>query len=76
MSGARALADAGRPLGRAAVIGEPTGLKPIRLHKGVMMERIDILGQSGHSSDPTLGHSALEAMTVEDGSGLADTSVT
>src|SRR5690606_10696955 len=62
MSGARALAAAGRPLGRAAVIGEPTGLKPIRLHKGVMMERIDILGQSGHSSDPALGHSALEAM--------------
>ena len=62
MSGARALADAGRPLGRAAVIGEPTGLKPIRLHKGVMMERIDILGRSGHSSDPSLGHSAMEAM--------------
>ena len=62
MSGARALAAAGRSLGRAAVIGEPTGLKPIRLHKGVMMERIDILGQSGHSSDPGLGHSALEAM--------------
>ena len=62
MAGARALAAAGRPLGRAAVIGEPTGLKPIRLHKGVMMERIDILGQSGHSSDPALGHSALEAM--------------
>lgn len=62
MSGARALAQAGRPLGRAAVIGEPTGLRPIRLHKGIMMERIDILGQSGHSSNPTLGHSALEAM--------------
>ncbi|GGU49655.1 acetylornithine deacetylase [Pseudomonas laurentiana] len=62
MSGARALAAAGRPLGRAAVIGEPTGLRPIRLHKGVMMERIDILGRSGHSSDPRLGHSALEAM--------------
>lgn len=62
MSGARALAAAGRPLGRAAVIGEPTGLKPIRLHKGVMMERIDIHGRSGHSSDPTLGRSALEAM--------------
>lgn len=62
MAGARALAAAGRPLGRAAVIGEPTGLKPIRLHKGVMMERIDILGQSGHSSDPSLGRSALEAM--------------
>ncbi|CAK9892279.1 MULTISPECIES: acetylornithine deacetylase [Pseudomonas] len=62
MAGARALAEAGRPLGRAAVIGEPTGLKPVRLHKGVMMERIDILGRSGHSSDPSLGHSALEAM--------------
>ena len=62
MSGARALADAGRPLGRAAVIGEPTGLRPIRLHKGVMMERIDILGQSGHSSDPSLGRNAMEAM--------------
>lgn len=63
MSGARALAEAGRPLGRAAVIGEPTGLKPIRMHKGVMMERIDILGQSGHSSDPNYGRSALEAMS-------------
>jgi len=62
MSGARALAAAGKPLGRAAVIGEPTGLRPVRLHKGIMMERIDILGQSGHSSDPSLGHSALEAM--------------
>ncbi|PWB32751.1 acetylornithine deacetylase [Pseudomonas sp. SDI] len=62
MSGARALAEAGRPLGRAAVIGEPTGLKPIRMHKGILMERIDILGRSGHSSDPRLGHSAMEAM--------------
>lgn len=71
MSGARALADAGRPLGRAAVIGEPTGLKPIRLHKGVMMERIDIVGQSGHSSDPSLGRSALEAMHAAIGELLA-----
>lgn len=62
MSGARALAEAGQPLGRAAVIGEPTGLRPVRLHKGIMMERIDILGQSGHSSNPAYGHSALEAM--------------
>ena len=62
MSGARALAEAGAPLGRAAVIGEPTGLRPIRMHKGILMERVDILGRSGHSSDPSLGHSALEAM--------------
>lgn len=62
MSGARALAEAGRPLGRAAVIGEPTGLRPVRLHKGIMMEGIEIRGQSGHSSNPAYGHSALEAM--------------
>lgn len=62
MAGAKALAAAGGVLGRAAVIGEPTRLKPVRLHKGVMMERIDILGRSGHSSDPSLGRSALEAM--------------
>jgi acetylornithine deacetylase len=62
MAGAKALAAAGGVLGRAAVIGEPTRLKPVRLHKGVMMERIEILGRSGHSSDPSLGRSALEAM--------------
>ncbi|TBV11503.1 acetylornithine deacetylase [Stutzerimonas kirkiae] len=62
MSGARALVEAGRPLGRAALIGEPTGLRPVRLHKGILMERIGILGQSGHSSNPAYGHSALEAM--------------
>jgi len=62
MSGARALAASGRPLGRAAVIGEPTGLRPVRLHKGIMMEGIEIHGQSGHSSNPAYGHSALEAM--------------
>lgn len=62
MAGARALIAAGRSLGKAAVIGEPTGLKPIRLHKGIMMERLIIHGRSGHSSDPSVGSSALEAM--------------
>ena len=62
MDGARALVAAGRPLGRYAVIGEPTGLKPIRLHKGVMMEAIRVQGRAGHASDPSLGNSALEGM--------------
>ena len=35
------------------------------------VERIDILGQSGHSSDPSLGHSALEAMHAAIGELLA-----
>jgi len=62
MCGAIALARAGRPLGRYAVIGEPTGLRPIRMHKGIMMEAVRLIGRSGHSSDPALGSSALEGM--------------
>jgi len=62
MNGARALAEAGRPEARYAVIGEPTGLKPVRMHKGIMMERLVFEGQSGHSSDPGLGRNALEGM--------------
>jgi acetylornithine deacetylase len=62
MSGARALAELGRPKARAALIGEPTGLRPIRMHKGIMMEAITITGKSGHSSNPALGKNAMEAM--------------
>jgi len=62
MNGAQALAEAGRPKARYAVIGEPTGLKPVRMHKGIMMERLVFEGQSGHSSDPGLGRNALEGM--------------
>lgn len=62
MCGARELVEAGRPRARYAVIGEPTGLKPVRLHKGIMMEGIRLRGRSGHSSDPSLGNSALEGM--------------
>jgi acetylornithine deacetylase len=62
MNGAKALLQTHRQLGRYAVIGEPTGLKPVRLHKGIAMEAVRITGQSGHSSDPSLGNSALEGM--------------
>ncbi|HTQ98811.1 MAG TPA: acetylornithine deacetylase [Candidatus Acidoferrum sp.] len=62
MDGARALVKQGRSLGRHAVIGEPTGLRPVNRHKGVLMERLHVQGQSGHSSNPALGKNALEAM--------------
>jgi len=62
MHGARALVAAGRPLGRHAVIGEPTGLRPVRAHKGVMGETIRLIGRSGHASDPSLGNNAIEGM--------------
>jgi acetylornithine deacetylase len=62
MSGAKALTAKHLPNARHAVIGEPTSLKPIRMHKGMMMESIQLTGLAGHSSNPDLGNSALEAM--------------
>ena len=62
MDGARALVAEGRAIGRRAVIGEPTGRVPIRMHKGIMIEAIDVVGRSGHSSNPDLGRSALDGM--------------
>lgn len=62
MDGARALLDANKPKARWAVIGEPTGLVPIRMHKGCAMERLELVGRSGHSSDPRHGASALDGM--------------
>ncbi len=62
MCGARALAAAGRPRARAAIIGEPTSLVPVRMHKGIMMESVRVIGRAGHSSDPRLGNNALEGM--------------
>ena len=62
MNGARALAAAGRPKARAAIIGEPTSLTPVRMHKGIMMHSVTVTGQAGHSSNPALGRNALEGM--------------
>ena len=71
MSGARQLLAQNRQLGRQAVIGEPTGLKPIRMHKGVMMESVVVRGRAGHSSNPALGANALIGMHTVLGEVLA-----
>ncbi len=66
MSGAKAIAKHADRFGlnnaRYAVIGEPTNMFPVRMHKGMMMEAIQLTGSAGHSSDPALGNNALEAM--------------
>lgn len=62
MNGARALVESNSLKARYALIGEPTSLTPIYAHKGIMMERIRVTGKSGHSSNPNLGNSALDAM--------------
>ncbi len=62
MDGAKALVAAQRPRGRHAIIGEPTDMKPVSAHKGVLMEQLRVIGRTGHSSDPRLGNSALDGM--------------
>ncbi len=62
MCGALAIRDLSRHLGRHVVIGEPTNLRPIRMHKGMYSQRLRIIGHSGHSSNPALGNNAMEGM--------------
>jgi len=62
MSGARLIADNGNKLGRYCVIGEPTGLVPIRQHKGNLTMSVEFQGRSGHASNPGLGNNALDGM--------------
>lgn len=62
MCGGKALITAGAPRARHAVIGEPTALKPVRAHKGILFDAIRVHGAAGHSSNPALGNNALEGM--------------
>lgn len=64
MHGAKTLLEQNIRPGRYAVIGEPTGLKPVRMHKGIMMRAVSVQGQSGHSSNPGLGINAIEGMNT------------
>ncbi|MEC8102860.1 MAG: acetylornithine deacetylase [Pseudomonadota bacterium] len=62
MSGARALSKQTGPNGRYAVVGEPSSLRPVRMHKGIIMDSIRVTGRSGHSSNPALGINAMDAV--------------
>ena len=62
MGGAKALVEAGAPIARSTVIGEPTNMRPVKMHKGIMIEKLTVTGRSGHSSNPELGNNAMESM--------------
>lgn len=71
MSGAMALDNSFLAGYASAVIGEPTGLSPVRAHKGILMERIRLHGRAAHSSIPHRGRSAIAGM-VTVAAALAD----
>jgi acetylornithine deacetylase len=62
MAGARFFTKKQQIKPDVAIIGEPTNLVPVTMHKGHMSHRITIQGQSGHSSKPSLGVNAIEIM--------------
>jgi acetylornithine deacetylase len=62
MAGARFFAASGLAKPDVAIIGEPTELHPVVMHKGHMSHKIVVEGQSGHSSNPDAGVNAIEVM--------------
>jgi acetylornithine deacetylase len=60
--GAKRLLAEGRVHPRHAIVGEPTGLTPVRAHKGYCAVEVVIEGVEGHSAYPDVGASAIHAM--------------
>lgn len=57
--GAQKLVDERKGRARFAIIGEPTGLTPVRAHKGYCLAEVTVLGTEGHSAYPERGASAI-----------------
>ncbi len=49
-----------QPLPRATIVGEPTSLRVVRMHKGHLKIRIEVTGVPAHSGSPQLGRNAVE----------------
>ena len=62
MAGARELHRFPNLKPEFAVIGEPTNMVPVRMHKGHTTDCVRITGRSGHSSDPGAGLNAIGVM--------------
>jgi acetylornithine deacetylase len=61
--GARRFAESGDasvPLPLDVVIGEPTSLRVVRLHKGMLRIQLVFQGRAAHSGYPHLGRNAIE----------------
>lgn len=57
--GAKHLAGKSAIRTRYMIIGEPTGLRPVRAGKGYALAEIAVKGQQAHSAFPAHGHSAI-----------------
>ncbi|MDP7030584.1 MAG: M20 family metallopeptidase [Phycisphaerales bacterium] len=50
------------PLPHACVVGEPTSLRVVRLHKGHLKFTIRVTGATGHTGTPVSGVNAIEGL--------------
>jgi acetylornithine deacetylase len=57
--GAKLLAKKNALRARYTIVGEPTGLKPVRAGKGYGLAEIVVRGKEAHSAFPAHGHSAI-----------------
>lgn len=62
MAGARELSKFDDLKPDYAIIGEPTSMAPVIMHKGHTTECVRITGKSGHSSNPAAGLNAIDVM--------------
>lgn len=62
MAGARELSKFSDLKPDYAIIGEPTNMAPVIMHKGHTTECVKIIGRSGHSSNPAAGLNAIDVM--------------
>ncbi len=62
--GARKLIRQNVHIADLIVIGEPTEMIPLNLHKGYMFLRIKLKGKTGHASDPKKGASVVDLALI------------
>ena len=55
-------AEALPPLPTACIVGEPTSLRVVRLHKGHLKFTITVSGATGHTGTPSSGVNAIEGL--------------
>lgn len=60
MAGAQQIAKHDNLKPERCIIGEPTDMVPVFMHKGHMSAAIRVIGKAGHSSDPDAGLNAIE----------------
>lgn len=61
-AGAKAAHSLVEKLGAFLIVGEPTKLKPVTAHYGILVFSLVCTGKAAHSSEPALGENAIDTL--------------